>query len=344
MYTDLTARPPDRLTARRSVRRILAGAILIALALAGFQVGGAGSTGAVAVGSALLLVGLLLIGVAIRGGATEPAAVSAPSGPALSPFAVHPWLAIHAASVLLALVVPHLHLLGLSVIIALVAGILLERRLTPGMVSPVGQSLALLLFLASWFALAGVAGESPLGLAALRDAPYSEAFEITVALPLTIAAWPLLGLFPFQQTRLGPLVPLAAGALLIRVASVAVPSGLTHWQPLLYLLLVLAMVHALVTRRDSEALAALAGVGLLSGGGTAGWCGIGLTAGLALMRSHSLLLTAGRVLNARGQILARGLAVLGAILLVPVFAGGLAAEAVYTVLTAIGGAVLLWRR
>lgn len=348
MHPDLSARPPDRLPARLSTRlparRALAGAILIALALAGFLVGGTGSTGAVAVGSALLLLGLLMVGVAIRGSTSEPGVAMAPSGPALSGFAVHPWLAIHAASVVLALVAPHLHLLGVSLTIALIAGVLLERRLAPGAVPPVGPGLAMLLLLTSWFALAGVAGETPLGLAALPDAPYSEAFEVTVALPLALSAWPLLGLFPFHQTRLGPLAPVAAGILLVRVAAVAVPNGLAHWQPLLYLLLVLAMIHALVTRRDSEALAALAAVGLLSAAETAGWCGVGLAAGVALMRSHSLLITAGRVLNARGQILVRGLAALGAILLVPIFAGGLAAEAVYTTLAAIGGAVLLWRR
>lgn len=335
----------------RQRRRALAGVLVIALAAAGLQVGGTGSRGAIVVGGVLLLFGLLAIAVATWGRAASGPVVDPPAARRSSRLA---WsssdqgaitlLSIHAAALLLALVVPHLHLLELSLTIAIIAGVLLERRLDAEAFPQFGQGVTMLLFLGSWYALSAVAGEAPLGLGALRDAPYSPAFEVTVALPLALGAWPLLGLFPFHQTRLGPLAPLAGGALLVRVAAVAVPNGLAHWQPLLFLLLVVAMTHALLTRRDAEALGALAGLGLLSGVAAAGWCGLGLAAGVTVIRGHTLLTAAGRVLNPRGEALVRGLAVTGALLVVPVLSGGLAAEAVYTVLIALGGVLLLWKR
>jgi len=327
-------------------RRALAGVLLIALAAAGWQVGGGERLGAVAVDLGLLLLGLVLIALAWwhRADPAEPASLGLGSAPwPSSDSGAATLLTVHAACAVLVLLLPHLHLVGLGVILAAIAGALLDRRLEGGALQ-FGQGITILLLLGSWYALNTVAGSAPLTLAALAEAPYSEAFEIAVALPLTLAAWPLLGLFPFHKTRFGPLSPLAGGALLVRVAAAAVPNGLTHWQPLLYLLVTLAMMHALFTRRDAEALTALAALGMLSGATVAGWCGLGLAAAAGAMRGHAVLVASGRMLNARGRLLVQGMAVAVALLLVPVLAGGLGAEAVYTALTTFGGCFLLWKR
>ena len=323
-------------------RRALAGVLLIALAAAGLRVGGAASPSALIVGAGLFVVGLTAIVVAARWPASAAAGFASP--PATFSGIVHPrWLAVHAAAVLLVVVAPHLHILGLGVLVAILSGAMSVRH--PGGGRPqIGQGAALLLFLGVWYALTLVGGEAPLRLSALDEAPYSEAFERTVALPLVFAAWPLLGLFPFHETRLGPLAAVAGGALIVRVAAEAVPIGLEHWQPLLYPLVLAAMIHALATRRDAEALAALAGLGLVSGSALVGWCAVGLCVGVSLLRAHQTLGAYGRKLNAEGEAIARGLAVAAALLTVPVLSGGLAAETVYTVLTAGCCAVYLWKR
>ncbi len=321
-------------------RRALAGVLVVALAAAGLRVGGTTSPTALVIGAGLLVFGISAILVAIRGPTPMGRAASSRAFTA----AVQPrWLPVHALAVLLVLVAPHLHLLGVGVVIASISGVMVAPHPTAGW-RTAGAGLALLLFLAAWYALTLVGGEAPLWLNTLQEAPYSEAFELSLALPLVLSAWPLLGLFPFHDTRLGPLAPLAGSALIVRVAAEAVPIGLEHWQPVLYLLVLAAMIHALVTRRDIEALAALAALGLVSGASLVGWCAVGLSAGVSLLRAHQLLETSGRALSAEGEAVAQGAAVAAALLLVPVLSGGLAAETVYTVVTVVCGALYLWNR
>lgn len=320
-------------------RRTLAGVLIVALAAAGLRVGGSGSSGALLVGACLLLLGLTLIVIAVR----SPVGRDRPAAPEAAVSVRPAWLAIHAGAVGVMLVAPHLHLLGLGVVLALVAGALTMRSPDGGWGPQPGQGLALLLFLGTWYALALVGGEASLGIPSLREAPYSEAFQRSLALPLVFAAWPLLGLTPFHQTRLGPMAPVAGGLILVRVVAEAVPIGLGHWQPALYLLVLVAMVHALLTRRDAEALAALAALGLLSGAALVGWSAVGLTAFVALLQAHRLLAPSGRVLSAEGAAVAQAASVAAALVLVPVIAGGLAAEAVYSTVTVLTGAVLLWK-
>jgi len=319
-------------------RRMLAGVLIIALAGAGARVGGLHGAGSLVVGAGLLLLGIVLVTLAARGpGAPPPPATVAPAD------VRGRWLALHAVAVLLVLVSPHLHLLAAGAVLAAVAGGLAVRP-TGGARPQAGQGVALLLLAGGWYALTLVGGEAPLWIGALHQAPYSEAFELSVALPLALAAWPWLGLFPFHDTRLGPLAPVVGGALLVRVVAEAVPIGLAHWQPVLYPLVLAAMVHALVRRRDTEALAALAALGLLSGAFLVGWCATGLAAGVSLLRAHALVRAAGRVLTVEGMAVAQASAVAAALLLVPVLSGGLASEAVYTVLVVLCGAIYLWKR
>jgi hypothetical protein len=251
---------------------------------------------------------------------------------------------VHAGAVVLVLIAPHLHLLAAGAALAILSGALAVRHGAGGWRPPLGLAAALLLLVGIWYALTLVGGEAPLWITTLHDAPYSEAFELSVALPLVLAAWPLLGLFPFHDTSLGPLAPVAGGVLIVRVAAEAVPIGLEHWQPLLYPLALAAMIHALVRRRDPEALAALAVLGLVSGAFLVGWCAIGLTAGVSLLRGHVVLRASGRVLSAEGEAVSQGVAVAAALLLVPVLSGGLAAETVYTALIVLCGTWYLWTR
>lgn len=321
-------------------RRALAGVLIIALAVAGVRVGGTGRPGSLLVGAGLLLLGITLLVVAIRSSNAMDQPTPVPPAARVQPR----WLAVQAVAVVLALLSPHLHLVMAGAALAVLSGTLAVRHSGGGWRPPLGLGVALLLLLGAWYALALVGGEAPLWINTLPDAPYSEAFELSVALPLVLAAWPLLGLFPFHDTTVGPLAPLAGGAVIVRVAAEAVPAGLEHWQPLLYPLVLAAMVHALVRRRDPEALTALAALGLVSGAFLVGWCAIGLTAGVALLRGHQVMRASGRVLSLEGEALAQGVAVAAAMLVVPVLSGGLAAETVYTVLVVLCGAFYLWKR
>ena len=197
--------------------------------------------------------------------------------------------------------------------------------------------LALGLLLFAWWYLTRVAGDTSLRLADLAEGPFSPAFELSASVPLALAAWALLGLLPFHRGRLGGWAPVVGGALLVRLVAVALPSGLVHWQPLLYLLGTLAAWHAVATRRLDEGLGALAALGLASAAPQAGWAGLGLAALPGLVGLTGL---------ARSRPLAEALTgvacAAGAVLLVPVVGGGLATETLYTVLTVLGASALAW--
>lgn len=200
--------------------------------------------------------------------------------------------------------------------------------------------LALGLLLFGWWYLARVAGDTSLRLADLAEGPFSPAFELSASVPLALAAWVLLGLVPFHRGRPGSWAPVVGGALLVRLIAVALPSGLVHWQPLLYLLGTLAAWHAMATRRLDESVTALAALGLASAVPQAGWAGLGLAA------LPGLLALAGLTRTRRPSLAeaVTGVAcAAGAALLVTAVSGGLATETLYTVLTVLGAAALAWR-
>jgi hypothetical protein len=271
------------------------------------------------------------------------------AGTAGPPDAVrHAWasrlLMLHIVAVIVALGALHLHALMGAVTISALAGVMVERWTGRTGRMPVVLPLVVLVLAGLWFFLARVAGAMPLGLLALRDAPYSLAFETLVSLPLALAAWALLGLWPFHNLSRGPLTGLLGAAILVKLVAPVLPHGFAHWQPLLYPLAVLAAWHAAAVDRDEETLAALGALGLLSGDLVAGWAGTGLVTVGALFGATHRIAGHGVVLNQRGRITAR-LAVVGAaVLVVPVLAGALDAEVLYSVLTVSGVVVGLWLR
>ncbi|MBK8004764.1 MAG: hypothetical protein IPK12_12740 [Gemmatimonadetes bacterium] len=200
-----------------------------------------------------------------------------------------------------------------------------------------GLALGLLLF--AWWYLARVAGDTSLRLADLAEGPFSPAFELSASVPLALAAWVLLGLAPFHRGRLGSWAPVVGGALLVRLTAVALPSGLVHWQPLLYLPGTLAAWHAVATRRVDEGVVALAALGLASAAPQPGWAGLGLAALPGLVALAGL--TRARQ-PALAEVVTGVACAAGAALLVPAVSGGLATEAFYTVLTVLGAAALAW--
>jgi hypothetical protein len=253
--------------------------------------------------------------------------------------AVAAW--VHVLSTAALLLAPHLHLFMPILMVAFASGVWAERRL--------GQPTIPLTALAvvpaagvAWYFLAHVGGEQPLGLSDLRNAPYSSAFQLLASLILGLVAVSLLGLWPFHGLPRGPLSPLLGGLLFVRLIATALFEGLYHWQPLLYLLAAIAACHAAASRRDDEALAALAALGLASGAPVAGSAGLGFATAAIVSRLSRLLNEQGRVLNGRGRALMAILVIAGSALLLPVLTGGLAVQVFYSTMTAATLALTLW--
>lgn len=321
---------------RRSAGRVMAGLVTMALAFAGVRVA---TTGAIPLSAlprsfqvitlALLAGGGVLLWWSRRAGADAPVATRAETdlgGPAL---------VVHLAGAGLAGLATHLHLFLAAVVVSAASG---WRWSRPGR-WPVLIGPVLLLLCACWYLLARVAGPMPLTLSLLREAPYSAAFELGMAAALLLCAGVLLGLTPFHLMGRGPLTPILAGLLLVRVVAVALPGGLEHWQPVAYPVVLFTAAIAVATREVPLGLLALASVGLCSGDPTAGWSGLVLLALAEALRGLDWLAAHGRRPNTVGQGLVAAVGLAGAVALVPVLAGGLAAEALYT--TAIAGAVVL---
>lgn len=334
----LTVAAPSR--SRRFVAA--AGTLLAALALAGLRTATAAghrladlphSFQLITLVLALLGAGLVLFALAGQRPTPIPKAEPAPD---LIPR--ERWLTLHVLAVLGALVSPGLHLFMGLVLTGAYAGFRWSRpRQPPLVLGPV-----LLLLTGCWYLLARVAGPMPLLLGQLGQAPYSAAFELGVAGGLLLVAAALLGLVPLHLVGRGPLTPILGAVLLVRVAAVAVPGGLVHWQPVLYPVALVTTLFAAVTRRPDLALLGVATVGVGSGYPVAGWCGVLLVALVVALRGHDWLERSGRRLTLPGRGALVTVVVAGGGSLVPLLAGGLAAETFYTALVALGaGAALL---
>jgi hypothetical protein len=117
------------------------------------------------------------------------------------------------------------------------------------------------------------------------------------------------------------------------VALPAFPDGLEHWRALVMPLVLVGGLHGVLTGNRSEALTALAWVGLAA-------ARVQGEAGAGLVLVGALLLVAGERLGARVQVVARlvGALAIGAGALL-VTEAGLRTEVVYTV-CAVAGLVL----
>lgn len=244
-------------------------------------------------------------------------------------------LGTHLLGAVLAVIGPHLVVVVVGVVLAAVSGWLIGRR-AEARRRPWGLATGVVLLTLVTAALIQVAGETPLGLWALRNGPFSPAFEPLAALGFLLAAWPLLRFWPFHYEELGALTPFAAGMLLARVAGPVLPLGLGHWQPLIFPLLVLLTWGALVTGDWAQGARALgaAGVITLIGGGP--------LAGGLLLAGEGLLVLAAQWLPARARGPVSGLLLLGMVpQLVPVLEAGLRTQTFYTVLLAASLALML---
>lgn len=242
-------------------------------------------------------------------------------------------LAAHLGFALLAVLGSHLIMLLAGVIGAAVTGLLLARR--AGLArAPWELVVATVLLVVVSGATIQVAGESSLRVSELPDGPFSPAFEPLAALGFILAAWPLVRLWPFHHTELGPVTPLAGAALIYRVAAPAMPAGTEHWLPLLFPLLVLVTWYSAVAGDWAQALRALALAGLMSLRPTAA------LAGGVLLGGECLVALAAAVAPARVRGIVGALVTLVAFWqLLPLLSGALQAQTFYTVL--LGASVAL---
>lgn len=239
-------------------------------------------------------------------------------------------LAAHLALTIIALSVAHLHLLLGAVLLAAIIGWAFEREARGGGRRAVGFGVSVSALIIVWWLLASVAGDTPLGFAALPDAPYSNSFQLLVTPILLLAAWPLLHLAPFQTARQGPAAPVLGAVLLFRLGPTALSSGVVHWQPALFLLLVLAAVAAVVRRNDATLLTAFGVGGILSLAPTAGWTGLGLVVLACVLAGAGRITATGYGLSGIGQRLATLVPVAGVALLLSTLEGMLGVEVVYS--------------
>ena len=260
-----------------------------------------------------------------RRAAAAPRAPHQPRATSLS------MLAAHLALTLIALSVHQLHLLFAAVVAGVVTGWMYERRATGGGQWGVGLAVSLLALVAAWYLLAAVAGDAPLALTALTDAPYSDSFELLLTPILLLAVWPLLHLAPFQSARQGPAAPVLGAVLLYRLEPTAIPGGVEHWRPAIFLLLLLAAIIAVVRRNDIALITALGAAGIVSLAPEAGLAGLGLVVVGCVLAAAARLLAAGFRLRGIGRPLATLVPVAGVALLVPVLVGMLGVEVVYSV-------------
>jgi hypothetical protein len=249
---------------------------------------------------------------------------------------------VHVLSTAALFLVPHLHLFMPILMLAFASGVWAERGLGRSAI-PLTALAVLPAVGVAWYFLTRVGGDQPLGLSELRDGPYSPAFQLLASLVLGLVAVSLLGLWPFHGLPRGPLSPLLGGLLFVRLVATDLLEGLQHWQPLLYLLAAIAACHAAASRRDDEALAALAALGLASGVPVAGSAGLGFAAAAVLSRLSRLLNERGRVFNRRGRAVMAILVIAGSALLLPVLAGGLAAQVFYSTVIVAALALSLTR-
>jgi len=301
-----------------------------------------------ATGFGVLLVGAVVVRLGrrarlaevfgrLRLGAAEPGLRVELSGTANRSARV--LLALHFGGLAVMWLSTSLHLLLGSAIVALVAGALLAGTGRGGRFRLVGSLLAAGLIGIGWYFLAHVAGDMPLDLGALRDAPYSTAFQLLLALTFGAISLALFGLWPLRGFAAGPATPLLGALLLSKLVAPVVSEGLIHWQPVFYAVIAVGACGAGLSRRNDESLIALGALGLLSGSPTAGWAGLVLVAGAVALRAQELTsLIAGKV--ARETVVIPLVVLTSALALAPALTGALGSQVLYSVLAVaavIGG-------
>ena len=246
------------------------------------------------------------------------------------------------AGLALAAAAPHLLLLELGILLALVSAVRAVLRdgatrwwLAVPLLGGALVGSALLLMLT----IVGPEGGS---IAALPDGPFSPPAERLLVMLLGAASLLLAGIPPFGRTSSGlTLAPLAA-ILLARLVMPVLPGGLLEWQPLAMLLLLLSGGLA-VFRGRWAAFAVVAGLaGLWSGEPSAAFAALVLVlVGWLTEQAASGRLGPLRPLPAGWSGLPLVIPALAAL---PVLEGGLRSQVVLSVaLVAVGVVVLIFR-
>ena len=156
--------------------------------------------------------------------------------------------------------------------LAAVGGHIAARRRGRASVVPVLPILALLSLAPAGWLMAVIARPTGLGLSALPAGPFSPAAqEILVGL-LVLGAWGFFGIWPLRHWVPGIVLAPVGGALLLRIAVPALPSGVEHWQALMVPAALVGMWVAVALRRPALGLpaAAVMGIAAGAGGGPAG--------------------------------------------------------------------------
>ena len=157
-----------------------------------------------------------------------------------------------------------------------------EGGWAPGIpIQPIVVGSSLLAF--TWLVVTIAGPDVPLGSPGILDAPFSDRAEALLALLLGLAAWALLGLWPFHGAGPGSALALVGGALLIRWGMGLIPNGVVHAAPLFGLIALFATLHAAATGRAGEYAAAF-GVLAVTTGRPGAWGFFALASILAAMR------------------------------------------------------------
>lgn len=247
------------------------------------------------------------------------------------------WLALLLVGALATGFGPHLAVVFLGAIAAGVAG----WRLGPdagARTLPMVPILVLLALAPAYRLFAVIAGAEGLTIRRLPDLPLSPAAESLLAPLVLLAGWGLTGLWPLPRRAPAGLTAPVGLLLVARVALAGLPSGVEHWRPAVFPVLLLGMWQAAASGRwpslaGGAALLGL-GSGTMEGLSGAWWLG---SAALVLQISAWLARR-----NTRASSVAAGAGILlagwGAL---PVLAAGLRVEVVYTAFAALGVASAL---
>jgi len=247
------------------------------------------------------------------------------------------WLALLLAGALATGSGPHLAVVFLGANATGVAG----WRLGPDAGTralPVVPVLVLLALAPAYRLFAVIAGDEGLAIRGLPDLPLSPAAESLLAPLVLLAAWSLTGLWPLPRRVLAGLTAPVGLLLVARVALAGLPSGVAHWRPAVFPLLLLGIWQAAAAGRWPSLAGGAALLGLVSGAAE-GLSGAWWLGGAAVALEISAWLAPRQ---ARASSLAAGVGILlagwGAL---PVLAAGLRVEVVYTAFAALGVASAL---
>jgi hypothetical protein len=233
------------------------------------------------------------------------------------------WYLLHYAGLLAAVAAPYWTLTIAGSIVAVIAFEIIERQ--RGVLRRLSRSwLAVPPLLAAWWLVAAVSGPGHQTIASLADAPFSPPAEIALAGLIGFAAAALLRPGPLHVSTSRSMLGLVAAALVLKVALRAAPLGMIYWQPVAFLIAVIAGWAAVVTKQVRSFVIALTFAAL--------WSGTDAMPGAVLL---ALLQPVAPPLPSRAAVAA------GAIAMALVAGSMLDAEAVFTVLLAGAGTALL---